>query len=82
MFRHLLALRQLSTRSISSTARRQVANKVAETQKLYQVDNGIPVHLKGGTVDALLYRFTMTLTILGTGGALYQLLSAALPRKN
>lgn len=25
----------------------------------------MPVHLKGGTVDALLYRTTMTLTVLG-----------------
>lgn len=30
-----------------------------------QEDNGIPVHLKGGTADALLYRTTMALTVLG-----------------
>lgn len=32
---------------------------------LHQEDNGIPVHLKGGVSDAILYRATMALTILG-----------------
>lgn len=30
-----------------------------------QEDNGIPIHLKGGSKDALLYRATMTLTVFG-----------------
>lgn len=30
-----------------------------------QEDNGLPVHIKGGTGDVLLYRATMTLTIAG-----------------
>lgn len=30
-----------------------------------QEDNGLPVHLKGGTQDVLLYRITMTLTMAG-----------------
>uniref|UniRef100_A0A8D0BKY5 Uncharacterized protein n=1 Tax=Salvator merianae TaxID=96440 RepID=A0A8D0BKY5_SALMN len=32
----------------------------------YREDNGIPVHLKGGTMATALYR-TTTLTIFGTG---------------
>ncbi|RXM35712.1 hypothetical protein EOD39_3923 [Acipenser ruthenus] len=28
-------------------------------------DNGLPVHIKGGTVDVLLYRFTMAITLGG-----------------
>lgn len=32
---------------------------------LLQEDNGMPVHLKGGSADALLYRSTMVLTIIG-----------------
>uniref|UniRef100_A0AAY4CXJ2 Cytochrome c oxidase subunit 7A2, mitochondrial n=1 Tax=Denticeps clupeoides TaxID=299321 RepID=A0AAY4CXJ2_9TELE len=80
-FRHLKnALRQLSRRGISSSACRQV-NKVPEKQKLFQEDNGMPVHLKGGTTDALLYRATMTLTVLGTGYVLYSLFDAAQPKK-
>lgn len=30
-----------------------------------QEDNDIPVHLKGGVADAVLYRATMVLTVLG-----------------
>lgn len=30
-----------------------------------QEDNGLPVHIKGGTTDVLLYRLTMTITITG-----------------
>ncbi|MBN3276134.1 CX7A2 oxidase, partial [Polyodon spathula] len=81
MLRNLLALRQISQRTLSTTARRQVQNKVPEKQKMFQEDNGIPVHLKGGAGDALLYRFTMALTVLGTGYVLFELVSAALPKK-
>lgn len=31
-----------------------------------QEDNGLPVHIKGGFTDVLLYRLTMTITIAGT----------------
>ncbi|XP_056150782.1 cytochrome c oxidase subunit 7A2, mitochondrial [Lampris incognitus] len=81
MYRHLSALQQVSRRTIASTARRQVENKVPQKQKLFQEDNGIPIHLKGGTGDALLYRATMILTVLGTGYVLYELAKAAFPQK-
>ena len=35
------------------------------TMFLTQEDDGIPVHLKGGIADALLYRATMVLTVGG-----------------
>ncbi|XP_078134325.1 cytochrome c oxidase subunit 7A2, mitochondrial-like [Sander vitreus] len=81
MYRQLMGLRQLSRRSISSSARRQIDNSVKEKQKLFQEDNGIPIHLKGGSKDALLYRATMTLTVFGSGYVVYELLSAAMPKK-
>ncbi|EFB23681.1 hypothetical protein PANDA_015037, partial [Ailuropoda melanoleuca] len=59
------ALRQIARRTISTASRRQFENKVPEKQKLFQEDNGIPVHLKGGIADALLYRATMVLTVGG-----------------
>ncbi|XP_023649618.1 cytochrome c oxidase subunit 7A2a [Paramormyrops kingsleyae] len=80
MFRHIQAIRQISRRAISSSARRQV-NKVPEKQKMFQEDNGIPIHLKGGSGDALLYRVTMALTVFGTGYVIYELVSAAFPKK-
>ncbi|XP_038617121.1 cytochrome c oxidase subunit 7A2, mitochondrial [Tachyglossus aculeatus] len=81
MLRNVLALRQLSQRTISTASRRQFENKVREKQKLFQEDNGIPVHLKGGVADALLYRATMVLTVGGTIYALYLLGVASMPKK-
>ncbi|NXG20956.1 CX7A2 oxidase, partial [Grallaria varia] len=75
------ALRQISQRTISTASRRQVENRVPEHQKLFQEDNGLPVHLKGGAKDALLYRATMCLTVFGTVYALYYLAVASMPKK-
>ncbi|TKS75329.1 Cytochrome c oxidase subunit 7A2, mitochondrial [Collichthys lucidus] len=44
-------------------------------------DNGMPIHLKGGSSDAVLYRTTMALTVLGTGYALYELVKASFPQQ-
>ncbi|XP_020343805.1 cytochrome c oxidase subunit 7A2, mitochondrial [Oncorhynchus tshawytscha] len=81
MYRQFMRLQQLSSRTISSSARRQVDNMVKEKQKLFQADNGIPVHLKGGAKDAILYRATMALTVFGSGFVVYELLNAAMPKK-
>ncbi|XP_056283551.1 cytochrome c oxidase subunit 7A2, mitochondrial-like [Pseudoliparis swirei] len=81
MNRHIFALQQVARRTIGSSARRQVDNKVPQKQKLFQEDNGLPIHLKGGAVDAVLYRATMTLTVLGAAYAVYELLQAAFPKK-
>ncbi|KAL0984107.1 hypothetical protein UPYG_G00137180 [Umbra pygmaea] len=56
-------------------------NKVADLQRLFQMSDGIPVHLKRGVPDRLLYRTTMALTV---GGALYCLVAlyiAAQPKR-
>ncbi|KAM4522812.1 cytochrome c oxidase subunit 7A2b [Odontesthes bonariensis] len=81
MYRHMISLQQVARRSICSSARRQVENKVPKKQKAFQEDNGMPVHLKGGSADALLYRTTMALTVLGTGYVVYELVNAAFPKK-
>ncbi|KAM6912292.1 cytochrome c oxidase subunit 7A2, mitochondrial-like [Xenentodon cancila] len=82
MYKQLTGLRQLSRRTITSSIRRQIDNTVKEKQKLFQEDNGMPVHLKGGSKDALLYRATMTLTMFGSGYVVYELFSAAAPKKS
>ncbi|XP_057681079.1 cytochrome c oxidase subunit 7A-related protein, mitochondrial-like [Corythoichthys intestinalis] len=46
--------------------------KVRDLQKFFQRSDGVPIHLKGGLIDQLLYRTTMGLTI---GGALYCLVA-------
>ncbi|XP_056337259.1 cytochrome c oxidase subunit 7A2, mitochondrial [Danio aesculapii] len=81
MFRHFLTIQQLSRRQISSTVHRQMANKVPDKQKLFQEANGVPIHLKGGVGDAVLYRATMSLTVVGTVFVMYELLKAAVPQK-
>ncbi|XP_043118291.1 cytochrome c oxidase subunit 7A2, mitochondrial [Puntigrus tetrazona] len=81
MFRHLRTLQQISRRTLSSSAPRQLENKVPHKQKLFQNDNGLPVHLKGGTPDAVLYVITMALTVFGCGYVVYALVDAALPKK-
>uniref|UniRef100_A0A671LBV8 Cytochrome c oxidase subunit 7A2, mitochondrial n=2 Tax=Sinocyclocheilus TaxID=75365 RepID=A0A671LBV8_9TELE len=81
MFDHFVTLQQVSRRQISSTVRRQLVNKVPDKQKLFQEANGMPVHLKGGVSDAVLYRATMGLTVLGTAYVIYELVKAALPQK-
>uniref|UniRef100_A0AAZ3Q6N5 Uncharacterized protein n=1 Tax=Oncorhynchus tshawytscha TaxID=74940 RepID=A0AAZ3Q6N5_ONCTS len=47
-------------------------NKVPYFQRLFQTSDGVPVHLKRGVPDRLLYRTTMALTV---GGALYCLVA-------
>ncbi|XP_067150202.1 cytochrome c oxidase subunit 7A2, mitochondrial [Apteryx mantelli] len=81
MWRNLLALHQVSRRTISTASRRQIENRVPEKQKLFQEDNGIPVHLKGGVMDALLYKVTMGISVLGTAYVLYELTVASMPKK-
>ncbi|XP_030296910.1 cytochrome c oxidase subunit 7A-related protein, mitochondrial-like [Sparus aurata] len=47
-------------------------NRVPDLQKAFQRSDGIPVHLKRGRMDRLLYRSTMGLTV---GGVLYCLVA-------
>lgn len=54
-------------------------NKVPDMQKLFQKSDGIPVHLKRGVMDKMLYRTTMGLTIGGTLYCLMALYIAAQP---
>ncbi|KAM7376531.1 hypothetical protein PAMP_006258 [Pampus punctatissimus] len=81
MYKQLMSLQQLSRRTIASGACRQIANTVKGKQKLFQENNGMPIHLKGGLKDILLYRATMTLTVFGFGFVVYELCSAATPKK-
>ncbi|XP_004636815.1 cytochrome c oxidase subunit 7A1, mitochondrial [Octodon degus] len=76
-----LPVSQALIRSFSSSARHRFQNRVAEKQKLFQENNDLPVHLKGGTADQLLYRLTMVLTLGGTAYSLYCLGWASFPHK-
>nr|XP_023664240.1 cytochrome c oxidase subunit 7A2, mitochondrial-like [Paramormyrops kingsleyae] len=80
MFRHLWTFRRVSGRPLCTSAGRQTGNKVPLNQRALQ-DSAMPVHLKGGSGDTLLYRLTMGLTVLGSGYVIYELVKATLPKK-
>ncbi|XP_057695704.1 cytochrome c oxidase subunit 7A2, mitochondrial [Corythoichthys intestinalis] len=68
-------------RGSSVASCRRLSNKVPQAQKLFQEPNALPVHVKGGATDVILYRATMALTIGGGIYSLYWLLVASMPRK-
>lgn len=55
-------------------------NKVPELQKFFQKSDGVPIHLKRGLLDQMLYRTTMALTVGGTIYCLIALYMASQPR--
>ncbi|XP_029376837.1 cytochrome c oxidase subunit 7A-related protein, mitochondrial-like [Echeneis naucrates] len=55
------------------------ANRVQDMQKIFQKADGVPVHLKRGLIDKLLYRTTMGLTVGGTIYCLVALYLASQP---
>ncbi|KAB0359210.1 hypothetical protein FD755_008958 [Muntiacus reevesi] len=55
-------------------------NTVPELQKFFQKSDGVPVHLKRGLPDQMLYRTTMALTVGGTIYCLIALYMASRPR--
>uniref|UniRef100_A0A9L0II10 Cytochrome c oxidase subunit 7A2 like n=1 Tax=Equus asinus TaxID=9793 RepID=A0A9L0II10_EQUAS len=55
-------------------------NKVPELQRLFQKSDGVPIHLKRGLPDQMLYRTTMALTLGGTIYCLIALYMASQPR--
>ncbi|KAI9528333.1 hypothetical protein NQZ68_022025 [Dissostichus eleginoides] len=80
MNRNIFALQRVARRTFSSSGRR-LENQVPQKQKRFQEEDGMPIHLKGGVGDTLLYRATMGLTVLGSGYVVYELVKWACPKK-
>ncbi|KAG8552776.1 hypothetical protein GDO81_003052, partial [Engystomops pustulosus] len=74
-------LGQRISRAFATSTRPQLQNRVLEKQKIFQADNDLPVHLKGGSGDLILYRITMGITIAGSLLAIYNIIAASLPHK-
>uniref|UniRef100_A0A8C6D3Y1 Cytochrome c oxidase subunit 7A2-like, mitochondrial n=1 Tax=Moschus moschiferus TaxID=68415 RepID=A0A8C6D3Y1_MOSMO len=55
-------------------------NTVPELHKFFQKSDGVPIHLKRGLPDQMLYRITMALTVGGTVYYLIALYMASQPR--
>ncbi|XP_042096611.1 cytochrome c oxidase subunit 7A2, mitochondrial-like [Ovis aries] len=81
VLQNFLALHQITKRTISTASGRQFENTVPKKQKRFQEDNRIPVHLKSGIADALLYRATMILIVGRMAYAIYELAVASFPKK-
>ncbi|XP_073405102.1 cytochrome c oxidase subunit 7A2, mitochondrial-like [Dendrobates tinctorius] len=79
--RNYLVLGQRISRAFTTSSRSQMQNRVPEKQKIFQADNDLPVHLKGGSGDLILYRITMGITIAGSLLAFGNIVMASLPQK-
>ncbi|XP_078001045.1 cytochrome c oxidase subunit 7A2-like, mitochondrial [Glandiceps talaboti] len=58
-----------------------VRNQVYNKQRVFQ-RSSLPVHLKGGRFDKILYVATLAGCVFGTGWTFYELFKASMPRKN
>ena len=78
MLQNLLALCQITQRTMSTTSHRQFEHKVPGKQKLFEEGNGIPVHLKSGMPSI---EGTMILRVDGMAYAIYRLTLTSFPKK-
>ena len=58
-----------------------VPETLRKRQDLFQKENDTPVFLKGGPMDAILYRLTMALCIVGLAGVVHTIYGHAIPKK-
>ncbi|KAM5146515.1 cytochrome c oxidase subunit 7A1, mitochondrial-like isoform 3-T3 [Mantella aurantiaca] len=78
---NFMVLGQRLSRSLSISSRVYLKNHVLEKQKIFQADNDLPVHLKGGLGDLILYRISMSLTVVGSVIGVYGIIEASFPKK-
>ncbi|KAJ8957993.1 hypothetical protein NQ318_001995 [Aromia moschata] len=71
-FQQLLQIAATFRRHYGHTAAKVVPRfqKLKATQKKFQIDDGVPIFLKKGMQDKLLYNATLLLTIFGVGWSL------------
>ncbi|KFO36080.1 Filamin-A-interacting protein 1 [Fukomys damarensis] len=74
-------LTKFEARAETQSMKIELKKSAASSTTSLGEDNDIPVHLKGGVADGLLYRATMFLTVGGTAYAIYQLAVASFPKK-
>ncbi|KAK7076749.1 hypothetical protein SK128_024707 [Halocaridina rubra] len=56
---------RLSTNTVKCVKYTPVPEPLANKMKLFQLPNDLPVHLKGGPMDKIMYIFTMSVCIVG-----------------
>ncbi|KAI5638832.1 cytochrome c oxidase subunit 7A-related protein, mitochondrial-like [Phthorimaea operculella] len=58
-----------------------VPETIRKRQQQFQKEDDVPVFLKGGPMDAILYRLTMALCLLGLAGVVHTIYGHAIPKK-
>ncbi|XP_017123819.1 cytochrome c oxidase subunit 7A1, mitochondrial [Drosophila elegans] len=69
LFRNSAALKYAT--AAPKTAPGKVPEKMLKLRKQFQADNDLPIFLKGGGMDNILYRSTWVLCILGLAGDIW-----------
>lgn len=68
-------------RRSSSIKESTLPENLRKNYEKFQRDDGVPVHLKGGLGDVLLYRFTAAMVLIGVAQTVYQGFTMAFPAK-
>ncbi|KAK3868119.1 hypothetical protein Pcinc_004739 [Petrolisthes cinctipes] len=55
--------------------------KIRSKMSQFQVDNGVPIHLKGGVVDNFLFLSTLGVTAVGLGMCFQFFYTMSFPKK-
>uniref|UniRef100_A0A6M2DGY7 Putative cytochrome c oxidase subunit viia n=1 Tax=Xenopsylla cheopis TaxID=163159 RepID=A0A6M2DGY7_XENCH len=85
--RRVAQLVQQNSRQISQTAVKTKGEvhpgykTIKPIQEKFQIDNGVPVHLKGGPFDKVLYQITMGLCVVATCISAKMIYELAFPKK-
>lgn len=87
MLTHLPFL-QAAVRTFTSTSARRAATathpgygKIRSTMNKFQIDNGMPIHLKGGVFDNILFVSTCVLNAVGISMTLGFIYDMSFPKK-
>ncbi|XP_053328598.1 cytochrome c oxidase subunit 7A2, mitochondrial-like [Spea bombifrons] len=80
--RNYLILGHRLSKGFATSSQTRIQNKVLEKQKIFQADNDLPIHTKGGMADVILFRLTMAISIAGTSLSLFELFKASRPKQN
>ncbi|XP_037524980.1 cytochrome c oxidase subunit 7A1, mitochondrial [Rhipicephalus sanguineus] len=62
---------QLTTTAVAPARKYRTLAQIKELQKQFSKDDGVPVYLKGGPFDQVLYRFTLGLTVVSLSMCFY-----------
>ncbi|XP_016959805.1 cytochrome c oxidase subunit 7A1, mitochondrial [Drosophila biarmipes] len=69
LFRNSAAFKYAA--AAAKTAPGKLPPKMAKLRQRFQADNDLPIFLKGGSMDNILYRLTWVLCFLGLAGDLW-----------